>query len=209
MLIHPGTQERLIKEITVGAGATSKEGSIQSDSLIATLWVDSVTSGTLTVTVSTLTDIGKEIEIISFPVISASTTNLLLKKSGVSMQRFKVTATYTGVCEYEIYIRAIEGAGESSVRVLGSAALETSAVTVTTTPAVLIPAALVDRNGLSILNYTGGGTMFISEDISKLPLQAWPVPAGGGWSLDITAGVTIYAVSDSGTLDVRIAQSGG
>lgn len=209
MLIHPGVQERLVKEITVGAGTTSKEGSIQSDSLIATLWVDSVTSGSLTVTVSTLTDVGKEIDVITFPAITAPTTNLLLKKSGVSMQRFKVTATYTGVCEYEIYIRAIEGAGESSVKIVGSADLETSAATVTTTPAVLIPAALIDRNGLSILNYSGGGTLFISEDSAKLPLQAWPIAEGGGWSLDIASGVTIYAVSSSGSLDVRIAQSGG
>ena len=118
-------------------------------------------------------------------------------------------ATYTGVCEYEVYVRAIEGAGESNVRILGSAELETSQSTVTTTAAVLIPAALEDRNGISILNYSGTGTLFLSEDISKLPGQAWPVPPGGGWSLDIASGVTIYAVSSSGSLDVRIAQSGG
>ena len=209
MILHPGTQERLLKEITVGAGTASKEGSIQSDSLLVTVWVDSITSGNLVVTVSTLTDNGKEVNIITFPTLSAPTTSLLLKKSGVSMQRFKVTATYSGVCEYEVYVRAIEGAGESSVKIIGSAALETSATTVTTVPGVLVPAALVDRNGLSILNYGGGGTLFISESLAKLTTQAWPVQAGGGWSLDIQAGVTIYAVSSSGSLDVRIAQSGG
>lgn len=209
MLIHPGTQCRLISETTAQAGTTSKEGSLQSDSLLATLWVDSITSGTLSVTVYTLTDEGKEAELISFPSISAPTTSLLLKKSGVSLQRFRVEATYTGACTYEVYVRAVESAGESSVRILGSAALETSSETVTTTAGVLIPAALEDRTGISILNYTGVGTLFLSEDISKLPAQAWPVPPGGGWSLDIASGVTIYAVSSSGSLDVRIVQSGG
>lgn len=209
MLIHPGTQCRLIDETTSAAGTTSKEGSIQSDALLVTLWVDSVTSGSLSVKVYTLTDTGKEAELISFPVISAPTTSLLLKKSGVSMQRFRVEATYTGSCQYEVYVRAIDSAGESNVRLLGSANLETDTATVTTTAAVLIPAALEDRNGVSILNYSGAGILFISEDITKLPARAWPVPSGGGWSLDIASGVTIYAVSSSGSLDVRIAQSGG
>lgn len=209
MLIHPGVQERLLKESTAAAGTTSKDGSVQSDSILVSLWVDSVTSGTLDVKVYTLTDNGKELEIITFPTISAPSTELLLKKSGVSLQRFRVEVTYTGVCSYEVYVRAIEGAGESSVRMLGSASMETGQATVTTTPGILIPASLVDRNGVSLLNYSGAGTLFVSEDISKLPAQAWPVAPGGGWSLDISAGVTLYAVSSSGSLDVRIAQSGG
>lgn len=207
-MIHPGTQELLISEVTQGSGSTSKDGVIQSDSLLCTLWVDQVSSGTLDVSVYTMTDFGKEVLLFSFPTISAPTTNLLLKKSGISMARFRVVATYTGGCTYEIYVRAIEGAGESNVRILGSGQLQTSAATVTETPAVLIPSSLVDRNGISFLSYSGTGILFISEDISKLPDQAWPVYPGGGWSLDITAGVTLYAVSSAGTLDIRIAQSG-
>lgn len=209
MLIHTGTQVRLVNEVTTSAGASIREGSVQSDSILVTLFVNSVTSGTLTVTVNTLTDNGKEVDIISFPTISAPTTDLLLKKSGVTMQRFKVTATYTGVCDYEVYVRAMNGAGESSVRIIGSSNLETSAVTVTSTPSILVPAALTDRNGLSLLNYQGAGNLFISESLAKLVTDAWPIAPGGGWSLDIAAGVVIYAVSDGAALDVRIAQSGG
>jgi hypothetical protein len=208
LIIHPGVQCRILQEVTLAAGVTSRDGSIQSDALLVSLWVSSVTSGTLSVKVYTLTDDGREVELISFPTVSAPTTSLLLKKSGVSLQRFRVEATYTGICEYEIYVRAIESAGDSSVRLLGAAQLETSAISVTTTPAVLLPASLEDRNGISVLNYSGAGTLFLSEDISKLPAQAWPVPPGGGWSLDVTAGVTIYAVSSSGSLDIRVAQSG-
>lgn len=209
MLINTGTQERLIKEVTEGAGSTVKEGSIRSDSLVATVYVDSVSSGTLTITVRTLTDNGKEVDIINFPVISAPTTDLLLKKSGVSMQRFKVTATYTGVCEYEVYVRAIEGVGESSVRIIGPANLSTSSVTVGTSPQVLLASSLTDRNGLTIKNYSGTGTLFVSEDSGKLTADAWPVAPGEVWFLDVASGVTLYAVSTSGSLDIRIAEAGG
>lgn len=207
MIIQNGTQERILRESPQAAGSISREGSIQSDSLLATLWVDSVTSGALTVSVYTLTDNGKEVLLFSFPAISAGTTDLLLKKSGVSMQRFRVQATYTGACSYEVYVRAIEGAGESSVRVIGSASLLTSAETVTTTPGILIPAALTDRNGLTMKN-TGNAVMYVSESLAKLPSEAWPVGPGEVWSLDVGAGVSIYAVAASGSLDVRIAESG-
>lgn len=209
MLIQNGVQSRVIHESTTAAGSTSVDGSIQSDSLIATLWVESITAGTLSVSVYTLTDNDKELLLFSFPDITSVSTNLLLRKAGVSMQRFKVVATYTGSCTYEVHVRAVDGAGESSVKILGASSLITDTLTVTTIPAALIPAALQDRNGLSLLNYSGGGTLFLSEDISKLPARAWPVPPGGGWSLDIQAGVTIYAVSSSGSLEVRVAESGG
>jgi hypothetical protein len=209
MILHPGTQDRVISETTTGAGSTSREGSIQSDSLIATLWVDSVSSGNLTVEVYTLTDTGKEALLFSFPTIAAPSTSLLLKKAGISMQRFRVKATYTGVASYEVYVRAVEGIGEASVKLLGQAELSTSAATVTTTPSILIPSALTDRNGVTIKNYSGGGTLFVSESSGKLTSQAWPVTPGEVWSLDVASGVTIYAVSSAGSLDVRIAQAGG
>lgn len=209
MLIHVGTQDRLIAESTTQAGTTSKEGSISSDSLLCTLWVDSVTSGSLDVSVFTLTDNGKEVLLFSFPSISAPTVNLLMKKSGISMQRFRVVATYTGSCSYEVYIRAVAGAGESSTRIIGAANLSTSSATVTTTPSVLIASALTDRNGLTLRNYAGGGVLHVSESLSKLTADSWPVGPGEVWSLDIAAGVTIYAVASSGSIDVRIAESGG
>lgn len=113
MLLNNGTQERLISETAVAGGSTVKEGSIKSDSLLVSLWVNSITTGTLSLKVYTLTDTGKGVEIIDFPAISTGTTNLLLKKSAVSLQRFRVVATYTGGCSYEVYVRAIEGGGGS------------------------------------------------------------------------------------------------
>jgi hypothetical protein len=113
VIIHSGTQERLIYEATSGAGSTSREGSVMSDSLLATLWVNSITSGTLDVSVYTLTDTGKELLLFSFPTQAAPSTNLLLKMDGTGLQRFRVQVTYTGVCSYEVYIRAVAGASTS------------------------------------------------------------------------------------------------
>lgn len=208
MLINTGTQERLVGESTTGAGVTSREGSIKSDSLVATLWVGTITSGTLTVSVYTLTDVGKEVLLFSFPVVSAPTTNLLLKKAGVSLQRFRIVASYTGVCSYEIYVRAVEGAGESSSRILGSNSLATSAASVTTIAAPLIPSTLTDRSGLVIKHWAGAGNVYLSESLAKLPNAAYPLGPKDGLALDIAAGVTIYAVTDAGTADVRIAEAG-
>lgn len=208
MILHPGTQERLITETTTGLGVTSREGSIQSDSLLATLWVNSVSSGNLSVAVYTMTDNGKEVLLFTFPTLTAPTVNLLLKKSGISMQRFRVVATYSGICDYEVYIRAVEGAGESSARILGSDSLRTTSAAVTTSPALLIPASLTDRNGLVIKNWSNAGNLFVSEDSGKLPADAYPLGPKDALALDVAAGVEIYAVSDLGTLDIRIAESG-
>lgn len=208
MILNPGVQDRVISETTLGSGVTSVEGSILTDALLATVWVGSISSGSLTLSVYTLTDAGKEVLLFSFPVLTAPSIDLLLKKSGVSMQRFRVKATYTGICSYEVYVRALVSSGESSVKIIGSNALVTDVITVTTTPSVLVASALQDRNGLSLLSYSGTGTLFISEDITKLPARAWPIAAGGGWSLDVQAGVTLYAVSSAGNIEVRIAQSG-
>lgn len=209
MLIHPGTQEKLIAESTSGAGTTSREGSIQSDSLVATLWVNSVTSGSLSVSVYTLTDTGKEVVLFSFPVLTATTVNLLLRKSGISLQRFRVAATYTGQCDYEIYIRAVEGAGESNSRISGASSFTTSQITIGTSPTILIASSLIDRQGLVIKNWGTGGDLFISESSGKLSGQAWPLGPKDALALDVSAGVDIFAVASTGTIDVRLAQAGG
>jgi hypothetical protein len=208
VILQAGGQERVLGETTTGPGYTSREGSIKSDSLLATLWVGSLT-GSLQVTVLTLTQEGREVELFSFPLVVAGTTNLLLRKSGVSLQRFKVLATYSGVATYEVYIRAVEGAGESSVKIVSSGSLVTSALSISTTPSILIASSLGDRTGITIKNYSGGGTLFISESLAKLPAQAWPLGVGEVWSLDIQAGVTLYGVSSSGIINVRVAEAGG
>jgi hypothetical protein len=210
MLLNNGTQERLISETTVASGTTVKEGSIKSDSLLVSLWVDSVSSGTLSITVYTLTDTGKEVEVITFPTLSTNTTNLLLRKSAVSLQRFRVVATYTGVCTYEIYVRAIEGAGESSSKILGSDNWKVSQVTVGTSAVVLVAAALTDRSGILVKNWSSSQTVYIAETLVKATSAVgYPLAPRDALALDIAAGASVYAISDAANADLRLAEAGG
>lgn len=208
MHISTGTQTRLLKEITTAAGSTSREGSIESDAILVSLWVESIASGSVTVEVYSLTEDNQSRFEFSFPAVSGPTTQYLQRKSGVKFQRFRVVATYDDVTSYEIYVRAVSNAGESSTTILGAASLSTSHVDIGTSPTVLIAAALEDRNGLTIKNWTGAAILFVSESIAKLPGNSWTLTPGEVWSLDVAAGVTIYAMSSSGVIDVRIAQSG-
>lgn len=210
MLIHEGTQERLLAEAPTGAGTTAKEGSIASDTLLVSLWVDSIAAGDLTVKVYTLTSEGKQVETISFPVLTAGTTDLLLKKSAISLQRFKVVATYTGACSYEIYARAIS-AGETNARILGSAAWSVNQSTIGITPQLLIAAAINDRRGLIIKNNsTLNQTVYVGESLASATVaNGFPIIAGESFAVDLESGAAIYAVSDIAGADVRYAQAGG
>lgn len=209
MLINIGTQERVIAEAPASAGTTVIDGSIRSDSLLATLWVNS-SAGDLDVTFYTLTDTGRESELFHFPTLSSGTTDPLLKKSGVSLQRFRIRVSYTGACDYEIYVRAISGVGESSTRIISSNDWKTSQQDVTTTPAILIAASLTDRNGVLVKNWDGTGTVYIAESLVKAdPSLGYPLAPKDALAMDIAAGATIYAVGTQATVDIRIVESGG
>lgn len=208
-MIHNGTQERFISEITLGAGSTRKDGVIQSDSLLATLYVNSIASGNLSVSVYTLTDIGKQDLLFTFPTVTGPTVDLLLKKSGISLARFLIVATYTGVVDYEVYVRAVDGAGESSTRILGSSNWKTEQATVTTSAALLIPSSLTDRNGILIKNWDALATIYVAESLVNATTgSGYPLGPRDAIAMDLSAGAEVYAVSDSSPADVRIVQSG-
>jgi hypothetical protein len=205
-----GTQDRLINETTLGAGSTVREFSIQSDAVLATLWVDSVASGTLEVNVYTLTDTGKEKLLFSFPSVSASTTSLLLKKSSICMQRVRLEAVYSGVCTYEVYCRAISTIGEASIRIVGSLDWSVDQVNVGTSPMQIIPVSLTDRQGLLVKNWLGGGILYIAESQSKLLAgKGYPLAMKDALAMDVAGGSELWGVSSSGTIDVRIVEAGG
>lgn len=124
------------------------------------------------------------------------------------MQRFRVEVTYTGIVDYEIYIRAIEGAGESSSRILGANSWQVSKASATTSAGVLIAAALTDRSGVLIKNWSTTGTVYIAETLAKATTDAYPLGPKDAIAMDIAAGSEVYAIADS-TVDVRIVESGG
>ncbi len=107
-MINPGTVERVISETTTGAGTTSRDGVIQSDSLLCALWVNSMEAGkTLTVNVYSQVADEQEKLLFSMPVQSAATTELVIETAEATLARFRVEATYTGVCSYEVYVRSL------------------------------------------------------------------------------------------------------
>lgn len=112
--LHPGTQLRAIAESASNSGSRSAEFIIQSDAVLVSVWCDSIASSqTLTIRVYTLTESGKELEIITFDPITSSTSVLVTGVSQQVLQRIRITATYTGACSYEVYARAVYAAGTS------------------------------------------------------------------------------------------------
>lgn len=211
MLLNHGVQSRLLLETTTGAGSTSREISVESDSALVTLNVSSLVSGSLSVVVYGLagTDIGAATPpLITFPVVSAPTTNLLLRAASLVTQRLLIVATYTGICTYEIQVRAVNGAS-GSTRILAADNLSMSQTTLGTTVVAVIPASLTDRAGVIIKNWSTTQTVYIGATAAEaVPGVGYPLAPKDALALDVSAGVAIWGVSDAAGADLRIAQSG-
>jgi hypothetical protein len=211
MAINPGKAEQIIREITTGAGSTTRDSSILADSLMISIWIPSVTSGDLDITVYTLTDSGAEVELMAFPTISGPTTDIYLRKLKLSSPNFRVRAVYTGVCEYEVQAKAITGPGETSINLLGSSNWSVGQTTIGITTQVLIPASIQDRRGFILRNFsTSGQVVYIGESAAKaVPGTGFPIPAGEVFTMDIASGAEIYACASGSGADIRYAQAGG
>jgi hypothetical protein len=209
--IQPGVQIRLVKETTIGAGVTTKEVALSTDSLLVTLYVSSVTSGSIIVKAYAVAgdDDGEQSgALFTFPTITAPTTDMLLKAGALATQRVRIEVTYTGICSYEIHVRAING-GASVTKILGSESLRFLSTTVGTSVIALIPAALTDRSGIVIKNWSTTQTVYLGATIGEATSSnGYPLAPKDGLSLDVAAGVAIYAVSDAAGADIRIAEAG-
>lgn len=204
MLLEVGGQDRIIQETTVGPGTTIREFSIQSDTVLVSLFVNSVTSGSLDVVVYTLTDEGKEKDIITFPTVAAPSAELTLKKAELCLSRVKIVVTYTGICDYEIYGRAVNssssGGGTSTeVTVIGGVIsvigpttplVERLTVAAADTEFSYVLPALVKR--LMIITETG--TLKVGYVSGQSGVNYIPVPRYGFYSeTDLSpATLTLY-----------------
>lgn len=205
--IPQGKTHTLVSETTPGAGTTEKTFSTDADSLLASLYVTSVT-GTLDVVLYTYTEDGKEVEAIRFPQITGPTSELLIRKAAAIVSNMRLQVTYTGICKYEVRARGIS-AGETSVRISSPANATASSTTVTSSPDLLIPISLTDRNGLCIRNWNTTGVMYIGFTLAQAtPANGYPVAPREQFAMDLEAGATLYAVSDGSDIDVRIIEAG-
>lgn len=208
MAVTAGHTITLLDLVATTAGVSVKETTVESDNVLVSLFVEA-TAGDLDVVVETLTEEGKATNVIVFPTVSAPTTNLLIRKSAITMSRIKVTATYSDSCTFEVRARGI-GTGETSVRILGVGDWDTEAATVGTTAAVLIPAALDDRNGLAIRNHDATEDIYIAPTLAKATIaEGWPILAGESLQIDLVGGAEVYAIGTGAGIDIRIIQAGG
>jgi hypothetical protein len=198
-----------IDEVWAGPDTKSTTVLITSDSVLVSVWVETITGGTLSVVCSTVTQEGREFEIINFPPVAAHTTQLLLRKASLALSKIKVTATTTGSCTFQVHVKGIN-IGETTTKIAGSAAAVAIPYIATSTPAILIPATLQDRAAVQILNNGPSGTLYIGFDASQATVgNGYPVGVGGYWSGDLAAGGLIYASTSGPAIDVRTIQAFG
>lgn len=207
--IEPGSQVRLISETVSAAGVTERECSVQSDTVLVTLWAEAMT-GTLDVTVYSFTDdeYQRKVALFTFPSLSSPTSFLLQKRASVTTSRVLVVVTYTGSCNYEIYLRAVQ-AGLVETRIVGASSLRMSQKDITPAVDTILAASLTDRAGIVIKNFSAAGTIFLGGTAPEATTaNGYPLGPKDALAIDLAAGQTLYAAADAGTVDVRISESG-
>ena len=210
--ISTGNTCTILDECPTAAGTKTKDFVVESDSVLASLWIESI-SGDLDVVITTLDDTGQELDVITFPTQSAPTSNILLRKAGTTLSKLKVTVTYTDAVKYRVTIRAINsGSGDTSIKVSGADDASASQTTVGTSATLLIPSALTDRAGLVLknANAAGGDVLYVGFSAAQASTAVgYPLQPGEALAMDVAAGVSVYGAAGSSTVDVRILEAGG
>lgn len=207
--IPQGRTQRVALVQESAAGTASWTFTTEADAVLISLYVSSV-SADLDIAVYTQTEDGKDLLISTFPTVSAPTANLLIKKATTIIAQVRVEATWSGAASFELYGRGVSSA-ESSVRVLGAQTAKVTQTTLPATPTLIVASSLTDRGGLIIKNNNGLGGSAIYFGFT--PLEAsiadgYPLSAQESLGMDISAGVEVYALSVSGTSDLRIIEAG-
>lgn len=189
-------------------GTLVKEFSLDADSILVSLFATSV-AGTLDVSVSTFTEEGKEVNVITFPQVTTTSTSLVIRKAAAVMSNIRVTATAAGgAATFEVRARGI-GTGEASVRILAANEAKASQTDVSTSATLLIPAALNDRAGLVIKNNnaTAGNILYIGFTLAEATTgNGYPLGPLEALGIDVSAGQEVYAIGST-TIDVRILEA--
>lgn len=179
---------------------------LEADTLLLSVFVRTV-SGSVTVSCDTFTLTGERSEVITFPVVSAPTSELLLKKAAVALANCSLKITHTDDCEVQVVAKGLS-AGELNARILGAASATARSATVTGTPAVLVAASLLDRSGLLIKNVSST-TIYIGFTLAEASSsEGYPLLANDTLSVDLAAGQAVYAVrAGAGSSDVRLIEA--
>jgi hypothetical protein len=216
-MLNLGDVAIVLAETVTSASTKDKCITIQSDGALLSLFVQELT-GTLDVNVYTQTRAGEEKLIDSFPQISSPTAELLLRKQVEVHQQLRVEVITSGPAMYDIRAKGVP-AGVSSVKITGAGLADNYGIQADSTARLLIPTSLEDQNNVSIINH-GAETLYIGFKSTitvasvatpgvKDPNAATPVPSGGSIGLNVTAGLTVYGITATNPVDIRIIQLGG
>lgn len=210
-VIDAGVQKLAMSETVTAAGISQVQAVMQTDTLLVTLFVSSAAAD-LVVTVYGFTDddTNRKVPLFIFPTISSPTANLVLKRAAVTTARVLIEASYAGAASFEIYVRGIQ-AGLSDTKIIGAENLRMSQKDITTgAPQVLIASALSDRSGVLVKNWSATGNIYVgASSLEATVADGYPLGPKDAISIDIQAGVAIYAVAETSTVDVRLVEVGG
>jgi len=219
--LQRGKEFRILNETTLGAGVSSEIIGIEADSVLVSVFCTSIT-GTLTVRVYTIAGPGEEALLLTLPVISAPTSSLVLEIAPQALDKIRIEATYTGVCTYSVMVRGTSASSTEitgtvdtvitntvSVIEVGPSNGRASQTTIGTSASLLIPAALTDRKGLILKNFSNTDILFIGFTLLEaVPSNGYPLNPGQAMAMDIEAGQAIYGSSSANTVDIRILEAG-
>lgn len=204
-----GKEIPIIEEAVTSAGVTEQTIVIDADTVLISVQATQVT-GSLVIEAFTETAEGQSVSVLTFPTITAPTTELLLREPTTSqvMQRLRIRATYTGACTFKIRARGL-GRGQSNIRIQGNDSWRASQIDVGTSPTLVIPAGLTDRQGLVVRNWSSTITIYVGASAAEATVaNGYPIDAKAALGLDLQAGAAVYAVADSGTADIRLLEAG-
>jgi len=212
--LQHGTEEKIADRTEPAAGSHSVVLSTHSDTILITLFMSSITSGTFDLKIYAREDEdletdAKESLLFQFPQLTAATTDILLRRASITTSKIRVEATFTDACSYEIWARGINS-GLVDTKIVGAGTLKMSQTTIGTTAAVILAASLLDRAGIVIKNNNTSGILYLGATAGEATTgDGFPIDPGGTFSVDLSAGQEVYGVADSGTIDVRISEAGG
>jgi hypothetical protein len=213
MKLHHGVESAVLRVDETVSGTADAIVTVQSDSILVTLYATTV-GGTVDVDVYAITqggpgnsDAAHEALLFSFPQLSAPSGQLLLQTAAATTARVRVKATWTGAAHFDVNARAING-GASNTRVIAASTAVTDSKTVNTgAPQILIPPSLVGGIGFLVKNWSSNGALiYVSEDPSKIPNQAWVLTPGETFDISVKSGQTWYTASTVDGANLRIVR---
>lgn len=207
--LETGKTILVMGESPSGAGSLSRIFTLDSDTFQTSLFVSSI-SGSLTVTLSTITGEGKEKEVITYSGVTSPSVELDLKKAATAMGIIKATAVFTGACSFELRAKGLSS-GETSAKIQSANVARATKIIVPTPGKILLNAALSDRKGVIIRNWSSTTTVYLGFTLAEAnPNNGYPLKPQEALAIDIGAGAELYGdIQNAGTVDVRIIEAGG